>query len=379
MIDPQTLVEEFPQETGLCYLNHAAVAPWPRRSAEAVRAFADENVVQGARNYPAWLQLEHKLRGQLRELTGAADESEIALVKNTSEALSFVAYGLDWQPGDNVVITDQEFPSNRIVWESLQSQGVTVHQATITGSDDPEAEIASCIDTRTRIVAVSSVQYGTGLRLDVERLGEICRQNKVLYCLDSIQSLGVVDFDVQAAQADFAMADGHKWMLGPEGLGVFYCRKEVMDQLSLYEYGWHMIEKQGDYDRKEWEIAESARRFECGSANMLGAHALSASLSLLLEAGMPQVESAVAERIGWLIDQLDSISSAQIITPRAATARAGIVTFRIDGQDPAALHRALMNAGVVCAMRGGGVRFSPHFYTPCSTLELAIQKLTALI
>src|SRR5690606_14744291 len=256
-----TLNDEFPQFDTLRYLNHAAVAPWPRRAAQAVSAFAEQNMTIGARDYPQWLKVEQRLRERLARLLNAPGSADVALLKNTSEALSFVAFGLDWRPGDRIVISDEEFPSNRIVWEALRPRGVEVVEVSLAG-DDPEAALLAACDARTRLLAVSTVQYASGRRLDLPRLGDGCRAAGVLLCLDAIQQLGALPFDVQASGCAFAMADGHKWMLGPEGLGVFYCRADLREQLELHEYGWHMVEHLGDYDRRDWQPAPDARRFE---------------------------------------------------------------------------------------------------------------------
>jgi cysteine desulfurase/selenocysteine lyase len=223
---------EFPQREDLIYLNHAAVSPWPLRTAETVKRFAEENVREGSRHYPEWLQVEQRLRERLARIINAQSADDIALLKNTSEALSVVAYGLDWRPGDNVVITNQEFPSNRIVWESLQRFGVELRAADLSHGETAEDAMMALADERTRLVAVSSVQYGTGLRMDLPRLGGFCRAHRILFCVDAIQSVGALRFDVQAMQADFVAADGHKWMLGPEGLALFYCRAELQEQPS---------------------------------------------------------------------------------------------------------------------------------------------------
>jgi len=166
---------EFPLRDGLVYLNHAAVGVWPRRTADAVKAFAEENMVQGAANYPEWMKIERQLRSRLRSLIHAPSIDDIGLVKNTSEGLSLIAYGLDWQAGDNIISTNQEFPSNRIVWESLKSRGVELRMADISGLD-PEAAIMELADEHTRLLAVSSVQFGTGIRMDLERLGQFCQR-----------------------------------------------------------------------------------------------------------------------------------------------------------------------------------------------------------
>ncbi len=366
--------DEFPQIVGLRYLNHAAVAPWPRRAASAVSAFAEQNATLGARDYPQWLKVENSLRQRLTQLLNAPSSADVALVKNTSEALSFVAFGLDWKSGDQIVISNEEFPSNRVVWEALRPLGVEVIQVNLKGAD-PEADLLAACGPRVRLMAISAVQYASGMRLDLQRLGEGCEQRGVLLCIDAIQQLGALPFDVQQNRCAFAMADGHKWMLGPEGLGVFYCRSDLREQLKLHEYGWHMLEHAGDYDRTDWEPARSARRFECGSPNLLGAMALEASLSLLQEVGMEQVAKALDERIQWLTRGLSRMNGIEVLSPVQAERRSGIITFRLEGRTNAELFERLKAGQVVCALRGGGIRFSPHFYTP----EQVIEETLALL
>lgn len=363
--------DEFQHATDLCYLNHAAVAPWPRRSAVAVQKFAEENVTLGARDYPAWMAVEQRLRERLMRLLNAPSVDDIALVKNTSEALSFVAFGLAWNRGDQIIISDEEFPSNRIVWEALADQGVEVLQVSLKGAD-PEAALLGACGPNTRLMAISAVQFASGLRLDLQRLGAGCKARNVLFCVDAIQQLGAQPFDVQAYECDFAMADGHKWMLGPEGLGVFYCRASLRPQLKLSEYGWHMLEHMGDYNRQGWEPAQSARRFECGSPNMLAAMALDASLSLLEEVGLEEVGRLVEERVQWLHEGLQAIPGVTLHSPGKGERRAGIVSFSVAGVDSRALHAKLMEQQVVCIPRGPGVRFSPHFYTDQRVIERAL-------
>jgi selenocysteine lyase/cysteine desulfurase len=364
---------EFPQRGDVVYLNHAAIAPWPRRAAEAIERFARENVYQGACDYRSWLEQEGDLRRRVQRLVNAPNIEDIALLKNTSEALSVVAYGLDWRAGDNVVITDQEFPSNRIVWESLASLGVSVRQASLAQAETPEDALFACCDERTRLISVSSVQYGTGLRMDLERIGAFCREHGVLFCVDAIQSLGAIPLDVQAISADFVMADGHKWMLGPEGLAVFYCCAEQRPQLKLHQFGWHMVEHYADFDRKDWSVATTGRRFECGSPNMLGIHGLNASLSLLLEVGAQEIARNVLANTSYLYDSFNSVDEVRVISPATPERRSGIVTIRCPA--PPRLQRELTAAGFICALRGGGIRFSPHFYTPREGLTALVQAV----
>lgn len=373
------LTDEFALDDDLIHLNHAAVGPWPRRTVDAVTCFAQQNLHRGSWHYPEWLQVESRLRQQLADLIHAPSADDIALVKNTSEALSFVAAGIDWNAGENVVTSNEEFPSNRIVWESLTPQGVELRQADLNSAASPEDALFALVDHHTRLLAISSVQYGTGLRMDLQRIGKFCRERDILFCVDAIQSVGAVDFDVQAINADFVAADGHKWMLGPEGLGFFYVRSALRDALKLTQFGWHMVEEIGDFDRTEWQPAVSARRFECGSPNMLSIHALSASLSLLLEVGMKSIESQLLANSRYLFDALLQIPTIELLTPSQEGRFAGIVTFRIKGQSCEELFAGLHADKVFCAQRAGGIRLSPHFYTPRPCLEAAMRYIKDVI
>ena len=237
------LLTEFNLDQSIAYLNHAAVGVWPQRTRDTVVAFADENYHRGAAGYPAWMEIEQSLRDEFRELLNAPSSNNIALVKNTSEALSFVAYGLPWQAGDNVVSLQEEFPSNRIVWESLESRGVVSKQVSLSDNlASPEEAIIASLDERTRLLSVSSVQYASGFKLDLLQLGNACQERGILFCVDAIQSLGAETFDVQAIKSDFVMADGHKWLLGPEGIAVFYVSAKALDALQLTDATEHLID-----------------------------------------------------------------------------------------------------------------------------------------
>jgi len=367
---------EFPLAHDLLYLNHAAVAPWPRRTVDAVTRFAEENGSRGAAAYPEWMATEARLRARLAELIGCPAPADIALAKSTSEGLSIVAQGLDWKEGDNIVGIAQEFPSNRIVWDALRGRGVAYRELDLYQSAAPERDLMALCDGDTRLMAVSSVQYARGLRLDLDLLGDFCARREILLCVDAIQSLGAVPFDLARTKAHFVVADGHKWMLGPEGVALLYVDPRIRPRLRLHQFGWHMVEHRGDYDRRDWTPAPDATRFECGSPNMLGVHALEASLSLLLETGMGRVQQEIGERVGHLIDLVDR-QGFELLSPREPARRAGILTFRVPGADTEALYRRLVGQGVVCAKRGGGIRFSPHFYTPHAVLERALALAAA--
>lgn len=360
------------------YLNHAAVAPWPLSAQIAVETFAKENVQSGASGYLGWLEVEKELRANLSKILGTEHQQSIALVKNTSEALSMVAYGLDWNDGDIVLISDEEFPSNRIVWQSLANKGVKTIEISLDKNNPEKSLINAIIEHKPRLLSISAVQYASGIRVDLEELGKACKQNNVLYCVDAIQALGAMPFQCDDWQIDFAMADGHKWLLGPEGLGVFYVAPHLLETLDVYEFGWHMIENAGDYSTKEWSIAKDATRFECGSPNLLASHALNASLKVLLEVGLDNIQNSIHEKIQYLKSELEKID-AEIISTTNHDTSLGIICFQINDIDSTKLYKDLMAKKVICANRGGGVRFSPHFHTTKKVMDNAINVLKQLI
>lgn len=352
----------FSLDPEILYLNHAAVAPWPLETVDAVTRFARENAELGAWKYPVWMKVETELRTRLARLINAPSIGDIALLKSTSEGLSVIAHGLQWGNDDNVVSIAQEFPSNRVVWQSLEPRGVEVRLLDLEGESEPEAALIRLCDENTRLLAVSSVQYASGRRMQLEKLGSFCRERQILFVVDAIQSLGALPFDVTTNLADVVVADGHKWMLGPEGTALFYCRGSLRESFQLHQYGWHMLEDAWDFERKHWQPAHDARRFECGSPNMLGIHALHASLGLLLEVGLDTIAEQIAHNCNAIIEQVDA-RGFELLTPRKRSQRAGIITFRVPGADNARLQHQLMEKGVICAHRGGGIRFSPHFHT----------------
>lgn len=356
-------IQAFNLDPALIYVNHAAVAPWPVRTVKAVKRFAEESGHVGSSHYQQWLNVEQKLKHDLATLINAHSSDEIALLKNTSEGLSIIARGIEWQKGDNIVISNEEFPSNFIVWDALRAQGVELRIANISNTPYPEKAIIEQMDVNTRLLSISSVQYASGLRMNLALLSKACQSYKALYCIDAIQQIGALQFDVQAINADFVIADGHKWMLGPEGLALFYCKQSSMHELTLQQFGWHMVQDLSDFNNmKNWQAANTARRFECGSPNTLATHALQASISLLLELGMANIENTVLLNIQNMIQIFSQSGDIKILSPTDISRHGGIFTFSKTSVNNQQLYLYLVKKGVVCAPRGGGIRFSPHFY-----------------
>ena len=365
----------FPVTRTLAYLNHAGVAPISTRVAEALARYAAEATHAGASDYARSFDAEiERVRGRAALLL-AAQPDEIAFVKNTSEGLGLVAAGLDWQRGDRVVVCDLEYPSNVYAWWSLRARGVeTVMLRSRDGALPLESVEDALRHPRTRLLALSSVEFGSGARNDLPALGRLCRERGVLFCVDAIQSLGCFPLDVGACHVDFLAADGHKWLLSVEGCGVFYCRRALIQSLTPRVVGWRSMTNNLDFDRYHYELQPGAGRFEEGTPNTPGIFALGAAIDLLLELGV----EAIGERVLALTDQLCTALAARgarLASPRGPGQASGIVSFTLPEEEPARTAARLRAAGVFVVARRGGVRASPHFYNSSEDLERLIRAL----
>jgi len=350
---------EFPVNGKYIFLDHAGVAPMSLRVKTAIEKLLAESTEGGAFHYPAWAQRVVEIRQACARLINAGPD-EIAFVKSTSHGLSIVAQGLGWRPGDNILIYEKEFPSNIYPWLNLRSKGVEVR--TIPSRDGRIAmhDIELLMDARTRLLAISSVQYSNGFRIDLKKVGALCREKQVFFCVDAIQSLGLIPMAVRDCHIDFLSADAHKWLLGPEGIGIFYCRKELAEQLSPPVVGWKSVQDEFEFDRPELLLKTNALRFEEGSMNLMGIVGLGAALDLLFEVGIEHVEQRVLD-LGDLIIREALKRGYRVLTPSARYERGGNITFSGDF-DPVAMQDALREKRIMVNARGGGIRVSPHFY-----------------
>jgi cysteine desulfurase/selenocysteine lyase len=367
--------KQFPILDHGLYLNHAAIAPWPRCTSEAVQEFSSENAFTGPGGYRDWIVRENLLRQNLAKLTGASSKNDIALLKNTTEGISLVAWGLDWQSGDNIVLPQGEFPSNRLPWLAQSALGVEIREVDIRAAENAESALIGAMDDRTRLLSVSAVQWSDGFRLDLEILGEACHSKDVLFFVDAIQQLGALPLDVEACQIDFLAADAHKWLLGPEGIAVFFCRENARPRLRLLQQGWHMYDNPWNFHHNEGKASKSAKRFEAGSPNSLGQAALHASLELLLDTGMEQVSGRILQNTEFLIRALREIPGIQITSRTEPERLSGIVSFMHENTPSGTLNSRLSKAGVTCAIRGKSIRLSPHFYQDETYLSEFIRIL----
>ena len=368
---------EFPILQRLDYLNHAAVAPIPARAAQALARFAAQAAEQGGDAWPQWAAALRGARQRAGELLGV-HENEIGFVHNTTHGLLCVANSLRWRPGDNVVVTQGDFPANYHPWRNLGELGVALRQV-VPRADHRFTvdDFLPLIDANTRVLAVSLASYATGFRMPVETLAEACRARGVLLCVDAIQAMGAMPTRVAELGCDFIVADGHKWLLGPEGIGILWMRPELDAQLNASMTGWVGRTRPWDYADMQQPLHAGARRFEEGSHNMLGATALGESLGLLLETGLENIWSAIERHTAHLREGL-ARGGWSVVSPAGEGERSGIIACTRAGYDPAAVLRALAARKIALAARGGFLRISPHFYNTAEQIERLLAALAEL-
>lgn len=377
----QSLQADFPSLENLLYANHAAMSPWPRATCEAVAAFARANAERGPSDYREWLQLELRLRQRVARLLNAVDSDDISLLRNTTDGIGILCGGLDWRPGDNVVTAKDEFLTNQMAWDALADRGVEIRRVDIRAARDAEAALLGDMDERTRVLTVSAVQWNDGFRLDLAVLGAGCRSRGVLFFVDAIQQFGALPIDVEECAIDCLAAGSHKWQMGPEGMGVFFCRPEVRLRLSLRQHGWRMLDEPYRFDRPDRAPSRSGRRFEPGSPNTMGQVALNASLGVLEDFGQDRVAKWVLDNTARLFEALEGLPGVRLVSRPEPERRSGIVSFTA-GERTDKLYRELTRQGVICALREGMVRLSPHFYQhgkPLQDLLNVVEDATASV
>lgn len=377
--DISQLTADFPIQDDWAFFNHAGVAPISPQAAAAMRTYAEQ---ASTRAYvgSGWYRRAMEVKKAAADLIGARGPHEIAFMPNTSAGLATIARGLPWQEGDNVVITDVEYPANRYPWEDLKRFGVELRPVRQHPDGRIEADdVNDAINDRTRVVSISHVQYASGHRIALREISDVVHQvpgDRGLLCVDGIQSVGALPVDVQAMGIDFLSADGHKWMLGPEGCGILYCREDLIETVHPPVVGWMNMVDAHDYGNYRYEFYPDARRFEPGSYNIPGILALGASIDLLLSVGIETVWSRIDALTSQLCDGL-SRKGYNVYSPRTdPDERSGIVIW-----DPPEVPNAkrivgdLEKQGIIIVVREGRLRASPHFYNTADQIDRLIEAL----
>jgi len=377
LADEEIRLREFPVARGKIFLAHAGVCPLPLRVAQAIADCAMRGTTGDQETFvvPDRLNDARKLASQLLN----CQPDEIALVGPTSLALSFVAAGLNFRKGDNILIYHDDYPSNVYPWMALAGRGVEVRLLNTRGLGviRPQ-DVMGQLDENTRLVALASCHFISGYRLEQETIGKFLRERGIWFCLDAIQTLGA--FPTTVEHVDFLAADAHKWLLGPCGAGVFYVRRELQENLNPPVYGWHNVRNPNFVAQENIVFRNGAVKYEAGTHNMLGVVGLIAAMELTLEMGVESVAAELLRKRAWLVPALQAKGFVVLNADAKTENASGIVTFYQPGKDLAALHKKLADAGVVTSLRTDRkgqnyIRLSPHYYNT----DVELQRVLELV
>jgi selenocysteine lyase/cysteine desulfurase len=372
-MDWASLRSEFPVTERWVFLDHAAVSPLPRSTAQALGDFATEVSANGSTAVGEWVRRCEDTRSNLARLLNC-DPGELAFTKNTSEGIGIVAEGFPWRDGDNVVLAADEYPSNQYPWMNLANRGVSVRKVPSRGSRIEFEDLRDAMDKRTRLVALSSVEYSSGFRNDLNRIAALCGKQSIALCIDAIQSLGALPLDLTQTPIDFVACGGHKWLLGPQGTGFLFVRKNWLERLRVAMVGWSSVVSGHDYSRIDFTLKPNAERFESGTLNYGGIAALGLSVKLLLEANSGAIEKRIRE-LSERVCEIAGRADWSVFSSRAGNEWSNIVAIEKPGTDPRAIAARAKSSGIIVAVRAGRLRISPHVYNTVADIDRLIDVL----
>ena len=367
---------EFPVARDKIFLAHAGVCPLPRRVADAIADCARQSTLG---DQEAFMLKRLDDARQLGARLLSCQPDEIALVGPTSLALSFVAAGLKFRRGDNVLIYHDDYPSNVYPWMALAGRGIEVRLLNVRdlGVIRPQ-DVMGQIDENTRLVALASCHFISGFRLEHAAIGKFLRERGIWFCLDAIQTLGA--FPTTVERVDFLAADAHKWLLGPCGAGLLYVRRELQEKLNPPVYGWHNVRNPDFVAQEQIVFRRGALKYEAGTQNLIGLVGLIAAMELALEIGVDNIAAELLRKRAWLVPALQA-KGFTVLNAGAKTENAGgITSFSQPGRDLKALHKKLADAQITVSLRvdrkgQNYIRLSPHFYNTDAELRRVVEKL----
>lgn len=363
----------FPITKRFCYLNHAGVSPFSTRVAAALHRHTEEQTAYAGAVEPRWAKRVEDARREAALLINATP-SEIAFVDNTTQGLNYFARGIDWKKGDNVVLPRVEFPSNVYPWLSLKDYGVRLKFVPETSGRVLVEDLERAMDARTRVLAISFVEFSSGYRNRLAEIGRICRSRGIYFVVDGIQGLGALNLDVKKCRVDGLSAGGHKWLLAPQGTGMFYCSSRVLNRLRHPTPGWLSMVGWQDYYNFKYHLWPDCRRYESAQKNLIGIAGLGAALKMINQLGIENVERRILDTTDYLCGLLEA-HGAKVLSPRGEGEKSGIVTFKPRNYSGQRVCEHLLKRRILTVPRQGGVRVSPHFYNTRWEMERLVAAL----
>ncbi|MDQ2680999.1 MAG: aminotransferase class V-fold PLP-dependent enzyme [Candidatus Eremiobacteraeota bacterium] len=359
--------EEFSVTRKYAYFNHAAVGVLPQSSRRALTQFVDDQAEGGVMGVFGYELKMPEYRERFGNFIGAQGD-EIAFLRNTGDGASILAAGVRWEAGDELLLCDNEFPSNALPWLTVRERGVAVRFVETANQRLTPDILRAQMTAKTKVVTVSWVSFNDGYRHDLASLAEVAHERGALFCVDAIQGLGAFPLDVRACNIDALYGSGAKWMLSLQGVGYFYLRASLLDRLQLASPGWRSVADMWDFLNYDQPLRDDAGRFEGGTPNFIGALSIASAVELLERAGVQRI----ADHVLMLTDRLESGLrglGARIASLRGPGVSSGILTFGCHGTDPIALGKRLQHEGIITTYRANGIRISPHGYNTTDEVD----------
>ncbi len=368
---------QFPVIKRYTYLNHAAVGPLPQRVLDEVSRINQDKGYSGGLHWMDWEDEAEKTRKIIARFINAHPE-EIAFTQNTSAGLSIIANGLNWEKTDNIVVNDLEFPSNLFPWQ-IQAKRHGLVTKTVQQRNEELAMDAfeQEIDSHTKIVAVSHVQFSNGFKVDLQHLSKLAHENGGYVITDAVQSLGQMPINVKKLDVDFLATSGYKWLLSPIATGFLYIKKELIDEIEPSIVGYRTDENHHEFSYRTITPAKNARRFEHGQINFPGIAGMQAAIELLEGYGILNIERRIRELVDVLIAGISELRGLKVLSSLKQEHRNGLV--KVGGlENPEEMVAKLKEDNIVISSRAGGLRISPHFYNTEEEIKKLLETLSLL-
>jgi selenocysteine lyase/cysteine desulfurase len=367
----------FPHlEKGIIYFNHASTGPLSslvvNRLVELLKLKSESKID----DYASFLKVLEDTKELLADMINC-NIDRTAFIDNTSNGLNILAQSIDWKKGDRILLNDVEFPANVYPFINLKRFGVEVDFVKSENGIVTAEQIIDAVKPETRLISISFVQFLSGYKVDLEKIGSYCRANNIIFAVDGIQGIGAVTIDVTKSKIDFLSSGTQKWLLGMQGLAFIYVDENFQRKMMPANVGWLSVQNAWNLLDYTMNLKTSANVFQGGTLNSFGIYAFNNSLKLFKDFGYDNVQTNVISNTKYFNEKLKSIG----INPALAYCNdenlAGIVTFK--PENPELIFELLEKQKIVCSLREDLIRFSPHFYNTHQDIDLVINALSKII
>lgn len=376
-MDIREIRKTFPHtETDQIYFNHASIGPLTTRVSADINDYISKRSMLLTETFEIYLKASNEAKSKLAKMLNCKSH-QIAYCENVGMGLNFLAQGIDWRPGDRIILNNIEFPSNVYPFMKLADQGVEIDFAQARKGKVDVEDYEKLITPKTKLVSISLVQFLTGYRADIKALGELCEKNNIIFCVDAIQGAGVVEIDVEDSRIDFLIGGSHKWLMGLTGASYFYIEDKLLERLDQKSIGWTSVADPWSLLDYDITLRPKADRYQTGTSNAVGTIALNSTLDLFLENGMKNIEREILGNTKYFIESLSNEGFEPILKNVDAVNLGSIITVKFE--DGAKVLKELKSKNIIAEIREGLIRFAPHFYNTKEEIDSVVEELIKII